>query len=149
MKSSSRNAISGLVATLLCCACDQSADLRIELQGRVYQGLKHIRLDVEISVFERRVTNAVQLLELLQTETSTTNKEFAKLRPYCDVIYVDTNYQNWLTYIERKSANAKAPSLVGEWRFQNKTNFMAIGFDDRYVPPPEAPGTGFWKVSLR
>lgn len=103
--------------------------------------------EVQISLVEQPTANSVDVMKWLESYPSSTNKPTKELRSVCDVIWVNSNLDDWLASVSTNH-HPTVTAMGARYRFGGKNCFIGIRFNGEPVQQAGPPDSGFTKLDL-
>jgi hypothetical protein len=136
------------IAVMLVYYCRNDDDTQQQHALHVASTLRQFLADAQISLIEKPITNAATFYTWIGTYPSTTNYSAVKIRTVCDVVWVNTNFNVWLTSINGDQKQT-SPALIAQYRHLTNINYIAIKFNGEPMRQGEPPSYGFLSIDIR
>jgi len=142
----------GLVALIICLlsASCQQAESRREQETRTvaYIALQEFVTETEIYVLDQPVTNASDFFKWIESCPSSTNKWAQNLRSACEIVWVNTNYNAWVSATTDHRSNSSV-AMVAQYRVETNNRFIGAFFGTGWTREAEPPDSAFLKLDLK
>ena len=135
-----------IMASALLVSCGQTDETQQEHMD-VRDALRQFVAGVQISLLDRGTTNTNDFMILVQSYASSTNQPAEELRKVCDVVWVNNNFNDWLTSVS-PNPHPGATAIITKYKTGNPNLLVGIDFSGTPVQPDTIPNSGFEKINL-
>jgi hypothetical protein len=135
-----------IMASALLVSCGQTEETRQE-HIDVRDALRQFVAGVQISLLEGSNTNATDFIIRVESYSSSTNAPAEELRKVCDVVWVNSNFNDWLASVSPNS-HPTATAIITKYKTSDPNLLVGIDFSGSPVQPDAIPNSGFEKIDL-
>ena len=142
----------GLIAFMICLlsvSC-QRTETEAEQQKRTmaYVALRQYVTEGQLYLLDQSVTNASDFLKWVEDYPSSTNKFAKEIRSTCEVVWVNTNINTWLSATNGNGPSVSTIAMTAQYRFETNIRFVGATFEG-LIRTNRPPDSGFIKLDLK
>jgi hypothetical protein len=135
-----------IMASALLVSCGQTEEAQQE-HIDVKAALRQFVAGIQVSLLDRGTTNTNDFMILVESYSSSTNAPAEELRKVCDVVWVNSNFNDWLTSVSPNS-HSTATAIITKYKTGDPNVLVGIDFNGTPIQPDAIPNSGFQKIDL-
>ncbi len=143
----------GLIALVICLlslSCRPTeTEAEQEKRTLAYGALREYVTEGQLYLMDQSITNASDLLKWVEGYPSSTNKWAKDIRSACEVVWVNTNINTWLSATNGNDPSVSTIAMVAQYRFETNNRFVGALFESGWTREVAPPDSGFIKLELK
>lgn len=115
---------------------------------QVHAYLRQFVMETEMSITGKTLTNSTQFNRWIELYPHSTNIGAEKLSSTCESVWVNTNLNDWLSYLSVDQNPTLNIALVAQYRIEAENHIIGITFYGAAVKQDRVPQSGYKMIEL-